>query len=122
MPSRTKLKLRVKRKTNSYLVETIRAGMDNKAWEKVTNILAGPTRKYVSANLFEIDAGTTVGDTVVIPGKVLSKGELKKKIVICALSASEKAMEKIKASKSEFVPLVNEIKKNPKAEGIKLLA
>src|SRR3990167_3435971 len=110
MKSKTKIKEQSARKTNPILQEIIREGVKQDSWRKVVSLLSGPTRKFKSMNLFEIDMKTKVGDSVVIVGKVLSKGELTKKIRICALSFSEKAKEKIK-----------EIKKNPKAEGIRVL-
>lgn len=119
--SKTKLKNRVKRKTNPVLVETLQAAIKNPKWGEVAKILSGPHRKYSSLNLFEIDKEVKTGDTVVIVGKVLSKGELTKKIRICALSISEKAKEKLKPTKSEIVSILEEITKNPKAEGIKIL-
>lgn len=121
MVSNTKIKERIRRKTNPALVDTINAARENEAWKEVVRALSGATRKQTKMNLFEIDAQTKLGDTVVIPGKVLAKGNLTKKVVICAFSASEKVKEKIKDSKSEFVQLIDEIKKNKKAEGVKIL-
>lgn len=121
MISSTRLKKRAKKKTSVVLVETIGAARKNPKWNEVAKVLSGSTRRYSSVNLFEIDKQTTAGDTVVILGKVLSKGELTKKVRICALNISEKASEKMKETKSEIVSILEEIKKNPKAEGIKLI-
>ncbi|MFH1803003.1 MAG: 50S ribosomal protein L18e [archaeon] len=119
--SKTKLKSRVSRKTNPVLVETLQAAIKNPAWIDVAKLLSGPTRKQVSKNLFEIDKETKAGDTVVIVGKVLSKGELTKKVRICTLSISEKAQEKAKTAKAEIVSILEEITKNKKAEGVRIL-
>ncbi len=121
MISKTKIKSRAKRKTSPVLVETLQEATKNPAWKNVAKILSGSTRNYVSINLFEIDAQTKAGDTVIVPGKVLSKGELTKKVRICALSVSEKVTEKAKKTTSEIVSILEEIKKNPKGEGIKVL-
>jgi len=121
MISRTKIKFRSRKKTNSSLVETIQLALKNKNWEKIAKILSSSTRNYSSINLSEIEKQTKAGDTVVIPGKVLSLGDLTKKVRICALSISKTAEEKLKSSKSEFVYISEEIKKNPKAEGLKVL-
>ena len=64
---------------------------------------------------------TEEGDTVVVPGKVLSNGEINKKIRIVALSFSKEAEEKLGKKKCEVVSILEEIKVNPKAEGIKIL-
>lgn len=119
--SRTTMKKRLRRKTAPDLVETIREALKHEEWSAVTRWISVPTRNLVSKNLSEIDRDTKVGDTVIIPGKVLSKGNLTKKIRVCALAYSEKAKEKMKESKSEIVFVIDEIKKNPKAEGIRLL-
>ncbi len=121
MISKTKLKIRLRRKTNPELVATIKLALKHHEWNNIAKIISGPTRKFPSLNLFEIEKHSKVGDTIVIPGKVLNKGDLTKKIKICALGISERAKEKLRISKSEFVQLVEEIKKNPKAEGIKVL-
>ncbi len=121
MISKTRIKLRNKRKTNPVLVETVQLALKNEAWSKIASILSGPTRNYSAKNLFEIENESKAGDTIIIPGKILSKGELTKKLKLCSLSISVEAKEKLKHSKSEFVYLLDEIKKNPKAEGIKII-
>ena len=121
MISKTKIKSRIKRKTKSELAETIRLATKNESWIKLAAILSGPTRQYSSVNLEEIEKQTTVGDTVIIPGKVLSKGEITKKVRICALSFSQTALDKLKKTKSEAVSILEEIKKNLKASGVKLI-
>ena len=121
MISRTKIKVRTRRKTNHYIAETIRFALKHENWMPIAKFLSGSTRNYESVNLAEIEEKTKVGDTVVIPGKVLSEGNITKKIRICALSISAGAKERLKATKSEFVTIAEEIKKNPKAEGIRLI-
>lgn len=115
------MKSRVHNKTNPTLVDTLSAALKSPAWNEVAKKLSGPTRRQPSLNLFQIDSLVKAGDTIVLPGKILSQGDLTKKIKLCALSISSLAKEKIKKSKSEFVPLIEEIKKNQKAEGIKIL-
>ncbi len=119
--SKTKIKKHLGRKNNPELIETIRETLKNPNWNDIAKILSGSTRRQSSINLFEIDKQTTEGDTVLILGKVLSQGEIAKKIRICALSISKSARDKLKKTKSEFVSILDEIKKNPKAEGIKIL-
>jgi large subunit ribosomal protein L18e len=119
--SQTKLKVRIQRKTNPEVVELLRLARKNKAWAHLVKIISGPTRLYSSINLEQIDRKTSAGDTVVIPGKVLSAGNLTNKIRICALSISKSAMHKLKETKSEYCTIAHEIKINPKAAGIKIL-
>lgn len=119
--SKTKIKFNSKKKTNPEVAETLSAALKNKGWIKIAKIIAGPRRKYSEVTLNEINKLTTAGDTVVVIGKVLSTGELTKKVRICAFNASAKVSDKLKASKSEIVTILDEIKKNPKAEGLKLI-
>jgi len=121
MLSKTQMKTRMKRKTNPELEETIGRSMKNKNWTNIAKILSGPTRKQAALNLSDIEKNSKIGDTIVVPGKILSQGDLTKKIRICALSISAQAREKLKDTRSEFVTFIEEIKKNPKAEGIKVL-
>lgn len=118
--SKTHIKKKTARKTNLILVETIKEARKNPAWFKLSHILSGPTRKQTAINLSQLDKESKAGDTIIIPGKVLSQGELTKKLRLCALSFSEKAIEKMKKTKSEAVSILEEIRKNHKAEGIKI--
>lgn len=121
MISKTKIDKRIKRKKNPNIVETIINLKKKKEWLKIAQIISSSTRKYSSVNLEEIDRNTKEGDTVVVPGKVLSSGEISKKIRIAALSFSDKAKEKLKSKKCEVVSILKEFKENPTARGIKVL-
>lgn len=117
----THIKKKANRKTNTILAETILAARKQKQWLKIAHILSGATRKYSSVNLNEINSQAKEGDTLLILGKVLSLGNLTKKLRISALSISHSANEKLKASKSKFVSILDEIKENPKMEGVKII-
>ncbi len=119
--SRTKIKYQIRRKTNPEIIEAVRLAMKHKPWAKVLEMMSGPKSNYNSLNLLQIDKNTSTGDTVLIIGKVLSLGSISKKLRICALSISAKAREKLKESKSEFVHISEEIKRNPKFEGVRIL-
>ena len=80
MKTKTKIEKQTHRKRNSELVETTRAAKKKEKWLEVAGILSGPRRKRPSLNLTEINKSSTAGDTVVVPGKVLSQGEIDKKI------------------------------------------
>ncbi len=113
----------VKKKGNPILVETIRAAKKTGSdfWLRVAGIVSGPGRSKTEINLSDIEKATKEGDSVVFPGKVLSQGEISKKIAVIALSFSEKAREKLLKNKSHVLSIREEIKKNPSAEGLKFL-
>lgn len=121
MISKTKIKERAKRKNNPEIVKTVRVAHKNPKWMNLARLLSGSRKSYSSVNLSEIDKQTKEGDTVIIVGKVLGNGKISKKIRICAVSFSKEAREKIKSVKGEAVSILDEIKINGKAEGVKII-
>ncbi len=120
MVSKAKIEKKLQKKTNSNLVETIIAAKKQDSWKDVANILSGPRRNQINVNLEELNKIENE-KTIIVPGKVLSGGEINKKIKISALSFSEKAKEKLLNTKCEVSNILQEIKKNPEAKGIKIL-
>jgi len=114
--SKTKIEKRMKKKTDSDLVETIIKL--KKTNPEAAKELARPKRLWASINLDLIEKQ---GKDVLIAGKVLSQGELTKPVKIVAWGASEKAMEKMKKAKAEFVLVIDEIKKNPELKNLLIL-
>ena len=121
MKSKTKISKQLERKSNSRLGETILAGKKNEAWMGVASVLSGPRRIRTCINLEEINKDAKAGETVVIPGKVLSQGEIDKKIKVVAFSFSDKAKEKLLSAKCVISYILDEIKSNPSAKGIKIM-
>ncbi len=119
--SKTKIGARLTRKTDEEIVDTILEAKKNKNWMKIAQIVSGSRRNYSSVNLKEIDRLSSEGDVIIVPGKVLGSGNINKKLKVCAISFSASAVEKLKSSRGEAIKLIEEIKKNPKAEGIKLI-
>ncbi|HEB46849.1 MAG TPA: 50S ribosomal protein L18e [Candidatus Pacearchaeota archaeon] len=121
MKSKTKIEKQMQKKNSRELVETIIACKKKIKWLEVAGILSGPRRKSLNLNLGEINEKSEEGDTIVVPGKVLSQGEIDKKIKIIAMKFSEKAREKLLKSKTQVSSIVEEIKKNPEAKAIRIL-
>ena len=84
----------------------------------VAKELARPKRRWPVINLKEADM---IEGDILVAGKILSAGDLGSPKKIVAWSASEKAIQKIKDSKSSFVYLVDEMKKNPELNGFNIL-
>ncbi len=121
MKTKTKIGKQIQKKSNKELVETIIAAKKKAKWLKVAGILSGPRRKAVSLNLREINENSKEGETVIVPGKVLSQGEISKKVKIVALGFSEKAKEKLLKSKMAHLSIIEEIKKNPDIKKCRIL-
>ncbi len=121
MKTKTTIEKQLKRKTNIELVKTIISAKKNKGWIKIAETLSGPSRKRANVNIERIEQESVKGEIIVIPGKVLSLGEINKKIKVVALNFSDNAKEKLLNSKCEIISILEEIKKNPQAKGIKIL-
>lgn len=121
--SGTERKMRRTGPTNPQLRAQIRALRKQKAaiWKRVAADLKKPTRIRRTVNLSTINRHTKTGDVVVVPGKVLSAGNLDKKITIAAWQFSEGAKEKIKAAGGEALTLKQLVTKNPKGSKVKLI-
>jgi large subunit ribosomal protein L18e len=121
MKSKTKISKQLERKSNSNLAETILAGKKNEAWVGIAGILSGPRRNRICINLEEINKESKAGETIVVPGKILSQGDIDKKVKVVAFNFSEKAREKLLSAKCEVSYILNEIKSNPSAKGVKII-
>lgn len=121
MKNKTKIEKQLVKKTNPSLSETILAGKKNEKWLKIAGILSGPRRNRKNINLKYLSDNYKEEDIVVVPGKILSMGELNKKMKIVALNFSKSAEEKILKSSGKTSTILEEIKSNPEAKGIKFL-
>ncbi|MGD9276177.1 MAG: 50S ribosomal protein L18e [Candidatus Pacearchaeota archaeon] len=121
MKTKTKIGKQLLKKTNPELVETIKLAKKNDKWLEVASLLSYPRKKRINLNLEEIDKNSKEGETILVPGKVLSNGEISKKLKVIALSFSDVAKEKLKNQKCEVVIIGEEIKKNPEMKGVKIL-
>ncbi|MBW6442691.1 50S ribosomal protein L18e [Patescibacteria group bacterium] len=121
MKSKTKIDRQLKKKTNENLVETIKNAKRYPEWIQVASMLASPRKNFINLNLDEIDKASKEGESVVICGKVLSQGEIKKKIKIIAFNFSESSKEKLLKLKVPTLSIIEEIKQNPEARDIKVL-
>jgi len=133
MKSKTLINKQVKKKTNPELVKTILLAKKNSSWLEVANLLSGPRSKRRNVNLNKISESSKAGEIIVVPGKVLSQGEINalegipkghdasKKMKIVALNFSEKAREKLLKADYDIKTILEEIKSNPSGKDIKIL-
>lgn len=121
MKSKTKISKQAERKFNPELVETINLAKKNSKWLEVAKILSQPRRKRININISYIDENSKQGETILIPGKILSQGEISKKIKVVAFNFSEKSKEKLLSKGCEVLSISEEIKLNPEMKGVKIL-
>ncbi|HLE06340.1 MAG TPA: 50S ribosomal protein L18e [Candidatus Nanoarchaeia archaeon] len=91
----------------AVLIKTLRKD-ESGLWQRVSSELARPTRSRRAVNLSTINRNTKSGETVIIPGKVLSAGELKHKLNVAAWQFSENSIKKIKEAGGDTMT-INEL-------------
>ncbi|MBW3015000.1 50S ribosomal protein L18e [Candidatus Woesearchaeota archaeon] len=90
-------------------------------WKVIAKELEKPTRKRRRVNLYKINKSIRKDETAVVPGKVLSLGEIDKKIIIAGLSFSEKALDKINKAGSKALSIEELFEKNPEAKKVRII-
>ena len=89
-------------------------------WKRIARDLEKPTRQRRKANIYKIDKYTRENETAVVPGKVLSLGELTKKITVAAYQFSDEAKDKINKT-GKAVSIQELIKSNPKGNKVRII-
>jgi large subunit ribosomal protein L18e len=93
---------------------------DVNLWKRIATDLETSTNQRRIVNLSKIDRYCSDGDVVVVPGKVLSMGELTKKVTVAAYAYSGNAFEKInKVGKAIYIDEL--VKKNPKGSKVRII-
>ncbi len=90
-------------------------------WKRIALELEGPTSKKRVVNLSKINKYSNKDEVVIVPGKVLSMGELDKKITIAAHKFSQTAFEKINSSGSKALTIEELLKENPKGAKVRII-
>lgn len=90
-------------------------------WGYIADILSRPSRKRVVVNLGRVNRYVNDGDVIIVPGKVLGAGLLKKRITIAAYSYSLSALEKIRASGSRLITIRDLVNENPRGSNVKVI-
>lgn len=114
--------------TNPYLRQLIdelkKKSLELKApiWRDTAEKLSKSTRRRVEVNLSDIDRNVTDGETVIVPGVVLSSGNLTKKVNIAAWRFSKSAERKIKSSNGKIMAIEELVKENPKGSNVKIIS
>jgi len=114
-------------KTNPVLINLIhelkKQANENDApiWKDIAVRLEKSLKNWPEVNLNRISKYTGNKETALIAGKVLSTGDLTKKVSIAAWSFSEKSEEKIKKAGGKTLSIEELMKNNPKGKDIRIL-
>lgn len=111
------------KKTNTQLKGLISELKKRKEliWKKIAKELSRGAKNKRQVNLSKIARHAKTDDTIIVPGKVLSAGELKQNIAIAAWQFSEAAKEKIEQGGSKTMTIRELIKANPKGTKVKII-
>ena len=94
---------------------------DSFIWKDIALRLEKPSRNWPEVNLDRISKYIGDKETALIPGKVLSDGELTKRVSIAAWSFSERSQDKIKKAGGKYMSIEELLKSNPKGKDVRIL-
>src|SRR3989344_4467824 len=88
-------------------------------WKRVVEELEKSRRIRRKVNIYRINKYTRDNEIALVPGKVLSMGDLTKKITVAAYQFSETAKEKINHA-GRAISIKELIKENPKGKMVRI--
>lgn len=115
------------KKSNPILISLIqdlkKQANENDAliWKDIALRLERSSRNWPVVNLYRIDKYIKKNETALIPGKVLSPGNLTKKVSVAAWSFSDKSVEKIRKAGGKTLSIQDLMKSNPKGKDVRIL-
>ena len=92
-----------------------------KIWQTIANKLDVSKHRRISINVSRVNRYSTDGETIAVPGKVLSAGNLDHKLSVAAFSFSKQAKEKIEKAGGECLTFQVLVNRNPKGTNIKII-
>ncbi|MBS3782727.1 MAG: 50S ribosomal protein L18e [Candidatus Thermoplasmatota archaeon] len=117
----------IEEKTNPNLISLIKELKDRARekeapiWRDVAERLERSSKHWAEVNLSSIERNVEEGDTIVVPGKVLGAGILKKEVTIGAFKASRSAEESIAEAGGELLNLRELAERRPEGSDIKIM-
>lgn len=88
------------------------SGKNAGLWKYVYALASRPRRTRITVNLTKLERYAGANDNVVVPGKVLGVGNLKKSLNITAVEYSNGAAEKVRKAGGKIVTLEEMMKKD----------
>lgn len=94
---------------------------ESRFWKRITEEVNRPSRQRREVNVYKIEKYAREGETVVVPGKVLSVGELSKPVTVAAMNFSAGAREKIMQAKGKTMLIQELLQQNPDLRKVRIL-
>ena len=90
-------------------------------WKTVAEKLEKPRRVRATTNLSKINRHTKENDIVIVPGSVLSSGNLNHVVTVAALRFSDTAKEKIVSANGKHLTIKELLEKEQNVSKIKII-
>ncbi|MBL7054436.1 50S ribosomal protein L18e [Candidatus Woesearchaeota archaeon] len=90
-------------------------------WKRVALDLEKPSRQRRIVNLSRINRYTKENEIIIVPGKVLSAGNLNHKLTIAAYQFSDSAKEKVAKAGASIISLLELSKEKPDGKRIRII-
>ena len=101
-------------------LKSVARSSDAGVWQDVADRLEKPRRTHAEVNLGRIERYAQEDETVVVPGKVLGSGALRKSVTVAAVDFSSSAETKIEQV-GETLQLEQAIEQNPEGSDVRVI-
>ena len=110
----------------NYQVQKLLEDLEVKAknsnfWKRIMKDIKKPSRQRRTVNIYKINKSARDGETIVVPGKVLSVGDLSKKVDVAALTFSAEAKRKIEDANGKVMSITELLQNNPEGKKVRIL-
>ncbi|VVB60287.1 50S ribosomal protein L18e [uncultured archaeon] len=90
-------------------------------WADVADRLAKSTRRIPAVNLSKLERFCEKGDTILIPGKLLSQGAITKPVTIGAFKISAAGKHKVEKAGGKVMTIQELMKRNAKGSKVRIM-
>jgi large subunit ribosomal protein L18e len=90
-------------------------------WRDIAQRLEKPSRSWAEVNLSKLERYANEGDVIVVAGKVLGAGSLKKKVTVAAFRFSESAAKAIDEAGGKRMTITELVADNPTGNGVRIM-
>ena len=94
---------------------------DTAIWRDIALRLEKSSKNWAEVNLSKLERYANEGDVIVVAGKVLGAGSLKKKITVAAFKFSESASIAIEKAGGKKMTIPELVADNPAGTGIRIM-
>lgn len=111
----------------NYQLQSLLAELEIKAsesrfWKRVVKDIKKPSRQRRTVNIYKINRFAREREIVLVPGKVLSVGEITKPVEVAAVNFSSEAKTKIIEAKGKVLTIKELMQQNPEGKKVRILA